>query len=220
MSWVTSIARTASTFAPAVTVAIAFWAANTWQRTLRNQRADECLGAIFELRAAIEDCHALAWEINDDDKINDAILGVRKTSWRRFDQAYAVARRYYPELNVRTLTQLTRIVNSAVFISLQRRHVAPGVMITDTQAQVEGMKDVGDRLDAVVLGVERVLAPRSSLVRRMDQHVKRSVSRYEPVLRARLSRLLSNLPSKADTAVDPVPLGQATPSAPAQRDDV
>ena len=77
MSWVTSVARTVSTFAPVATVAIAFWAADTWRRTLRNQRADECLGAldpaaVRNIPAAVENAQAFAQEVVETLRANRA----------------------------------------------------------------------------------------------------------------------------------------------------
>ena len=96
---VTAIAAVAAAGAAISAACIAKAAAETWRDTLKNQAVDESISAVRELRSAFDRVVALTrdkktrsrrvWEAYDD---------TWKSSWRRFDQAYAVARRYHPEL--------------------------------------------------------------------------------------------------------------------------
>jgi hypothetical protein len=100
-SW-TDIVTAAAAIVTACAAAYAAWlaksASDTWRRTLENQSVDECVSAVHELQSAINRVIALMEAGSPRDSVVDAYTEAWKLSWRRFDQAYAIAKRYHPGL--------------------------------------------------------------------------------------------------------------------------
>ena len=78
------------------------WALLQWKNTLQNQRADECVSAARELSGAVGRCVTLK-----SNKPQQYWVSTQEmwhaydqvwASWRRFDQAFALALRYYKHL--------------------------------------------------------------------------------------------------------------------------
>jgi hypothetical protein len=78
------------------------WALLQWKNTLQNQRADECVSAARDLSGAVGRCVTLK-----SIKPQQYWVSTKEmwhaynqvwASWRRFDQAFALALRYYKHL--------------------------------------------------------------------------------------------------------------------------
>lgn len=102
--------------AAVATAIIAYCAAQSWRRGLENQRADECISAARDVRSAIDRCFNFAENDSSPSELGAAVDGAWN-SWRRLDQAYAVALRYradlpdaLPDMIARQLDRVRRIV--------------------------------------------------------------------------------------------------------------
>jgi hypothetical protein len=71
-------------------------ASDTWLKGLEYQRIDEAIRAVLELRSKID--RVVSLREADPKNVWDAYTDAW-TSWRRFEQAYAVARRYRQSLS-------------------------------------------------------------------------------------------------------------------------
>lgn len=103
--FVTAAGTSVAALAAVATAGAAIWAAciakaaaETWRDTLKNQAVDESISAVRELRSAFDRVVALTRDKTRSTRVWEAYDDTWKSSWRRFDQAYAVARRYHPEL--------------------------------------------------------------------------------------------------------------------------
>jgi hypothetical protein len=96
---VTDIVTAAGTLVVAVAAVwaalIAKAAATTWRDTLKNQSIDQCVSAIREIRSAADAVASLLKNRISRAAVDDAYTDAWRLSWRRFDQAYGVAARYY-----------------------------------------------------------------------------------------------------------------------------
>jgi hypothetical protein len=89
-------AEVVSAIAVSTTTLVAFYAAFTWRHSLKHQRADECVAAGRGLIGSINRCLSVKSEHNltEMQAVWQAYDDVW-ASWRRFDQAFHAARRYY-----------------------------------------------------------------------------------------------------------------------------
>jgi hypothetical protein len=110
--------KSAADVAPAFTAlsaifgaGIAFRASLTWHKTLKTQRADECIGAIHEMCAAVNRCFALKEKTRvSQDNLWKAYDAAWVVSWRRFEESYIVARRYYQRLPRNIPSEIEKIL--------------------------------------------------------------------------------------------------------------
>jgi hypothetical protein len=90
---------------PIITAAIAIYFGVNWKRTLRNDRIDKCVGALFTLQAFGDRTVALANKATNASGTDDQRAARAKAmwvaydrvwdGWRDFRQSYEVMRRYY-----------------------------------------------------------------------------------------------------------------------------
>jgi hypothetical protein len=77
------------------TACVAVYATNSWLRGIRNERIDKALEAVHDLRDRINRVVAIRASPN-----RDSVWRAYSEAWdsrSRFNQAYEVARRYYPK---------------------------------------------------------------------------------------------------------------------------
>jgi hypothetical protein len=94
---VAAIAAIVGAVASSVIAVTAICALSNWQRTLKHERADECLSAARDLEGAVGKYVDLsAKDGNPDQRANRrAAYDGMWASRRNFDKAFAVARRYH-----------------------------------------------------------------------------------------------------------------------------
>lgn len=164
--------------APIATVSVAAWAATTWRKSLMNQRADDCISAAHEMEAAIDRCLSLFWEqrglIPTYDRSQELARRydeVWKVSWRRFDQAYAVARRYHPTLPREVPRKIEAIMGElGKYVELHSH----GSMVSERPPPAS----IAPRVDALLKLIEDTLQPQEAWLFRF--------MRSQPLLAIRL----------------------------------
>jgi hypothetical protein len=96
LNW-TTIAGVIGSVAPLITILIAVRALGSWKRTQRNQRIDECISAAYDLIGSFERYR----EVKSRHKLSTTAEAFDQllTSFRDFDRAYTVVRRYRSDLD-------------------------------------------------------------------------------------------------------------------------
>ena len=160
ISLVTPLVNTLVKLMPVFTLVVAIWATYAWRRTLRNQRADDCISAAREMYAAIEYVIRLKLHSEDEKRLEDAYNRAWETSWRRFDAAYTVAQRWYgKKLPAGTPA---RMFNLLFAVGMASRGTLRETL-SDAHAEQERRRyseKIYDDAEALVMETLRVLAPR------------------------------------------------------------
>jgi hypothetical protein len=105
--WITAIGTCVAAVAATAAAAIAYTAANTWLKGLRNQRNDECMAAVLHLQARAYACKAAIENRKRFDLSNQWAEWVEKSIWTtyaaawdrqsEFRAAFFIARSYDPD---------------------------------------------------------------------------------------------------------------------------
>jgi hypothetical protein len=79
-------------------IGVAIWAANSWYRNLRNERADECISAVYEIHGLVGRCLSLHKRGAPEERYWSAYDKVWD-SWRQFSRAREVMDGRYRNMN-------------------------------------------------------------------------------------------------------------------------
>ena len=111
-AWVAAWAGTASAVLTAVSAGGVLWAAriaqkaaSTWRGVHEHAKADECVAAAFDCKHAVNRVISKRWEIDTAQpstsmatvQFPSAAYDEAWASWRRFQLAHVIARRYFSE---------------------------------------------------------------------------------------------------------------------------
>src|SRR6266480_6250961 len=81
-------------------ILVAICALRTWRNTLENQRADECLAAVYDVVGLANRCLSLKEKGVRYDRIWQAYWEAWN-SQRKFSSAWAIVRRYHEEIDAK-----------------------------------------------------------------------------------------------------------------------